>query len=270
MSSQQLNKFYIPFEYNIPLDNFEPQNWNSLFIPSLPPGLADDEILTYLIQEVFNIGTVKRVDIINKENSDNRLMAFIHFKNWKNLNSTLIFREKIENEGHVDVYGFLNFRNVEMNYKDFIYNIKKDLFLRFLINKTPIKDTELNIHQLADVLEKAECTINEQQLMIEKLTQELESTKIHVENLNLKIIYLENKPNSRDIHYINIDEVDEISDLDEIDFINKKPKMTRELYINTNNKYTVYEDSSLFALQSKFDQTLVSHSSTSEIKSSYV
>ena len=161
-------KFYIPFiNLNEDLITYTPNNWNSLFIPSLPSVFIDEDLLIYVIEEIFYIGEVKRVDIVKKENSDNRLMAFIHMNYWYKNNSVDTFRLKIQSEGHVDVYGFINNSNLEIKYCDFISNLKDGLFIRFMINKTPIKDTELNIHQIADLLEKADKKITEQDLLIE-------------------------------------------------------------------------------------------------------
>lgn len=211
-TQQQINKFYFPV-YSNKMDgeytNYEPENWNSLFIPSLPPGFVNEELLFELIQEIFCIGSVKRVDIIKKNNSNNRLMAFIHFNNWNNSPGTRIFRDKIEKEGFIDVYGYTNEMNQYNDYSSFISNIKKDLFIRFLINKMPIKDTELNIHQLADMLEKANTKIIDQQTMIDNLTKELETLKLKLKQ-----------------NEINSFENDEANSFIKLE----KPKLIRNLY----------------------------------------
>ena len=246
------SKFYIPFiDSSTDLQiNYIPTDWNSLFIPSLPGGLVDEELLTYIIEEIFILGEVKRIDIIKKENSNNRLMAFIHLNFWYKNNSTDTFRQKIENEGHADVYGFINNDNIETDYWEFITSLKEGLFIRFMINKTPIKDTELNIHQLADVLEKAEKRISEQDLLIEQMRTELEEAKMKIailENQNLQ--NLENEWQEK-INYIDFENINipEVTDLD--DYLFKKeleniepPKLTRECYINRFPSYD--EDNNL-------------------------
>lgn len=269
MATTTQSNFYLPF-VNVSSDlqiNYNPTNWNSLFIPSLPPQLVDDELLSYIIEEIFLLGQVKRVDIIKKENSNNRLMAFIHFDFWYKNNSVDTFREKIENEGQVNVYGFINKDKIETNYSDFISNIKKGVFIRFMINNNPIKDTELNIHQIADLLEKADKKITEQDLMIENLTKELEEARSKIvvfENQNrhqiveeewqklmenewnqhLKLIDFDILMNNEDMDLVNVvlDEFDDSlnnEDLD-LDVVSQKEKefetitrpiLTRENYI---------------------------------------
>lgn len=217
-------KFYIPFiNLNEDLITYTPNNWNSLFIPSLPSVFIDEDLLIYVIEEIFYIGEVKRVDIVKKENSDNRLMAFIHMNYWYKNNSVDTFRLKIQSEGHVDVYGFINNSNLEIKYCDFISNLKDGLFIRFMINKTPIKDTELNIHQIADLLEKADKKITEQDLLIEQLMIELEDTKkkLHEAQIN---------PYNNNFNFINVsDDISDIVDLDDYLFQKENEKIENEL-----------------------------------------
>ena len=236
---RQQTKFFHPVDYNINNnDYYNPTDWNSLFIPSLPPIFVDEDILTWLIQEVFVIGSVKRVDIIKKENVNNRLMAFIHFNYWFKNSSTILFREKLENDGSIDIFGYVDFHKSATSYITLLgNNVKKDTFLRFLINKTPIKDTELNIHQLADLLEQADEKITEQDLLIKKLKRELNDTQLLVENLNTRVVFLENIINDVDEDILSGEEDESVSELndnygrEEYTKI-EKPKLVRECYIN--------------------------------------
>lgn len=250
VSQQRLpTKFFLPVDYNINNnDYYNPTDWNSLFIPSLPPIFVDEDILTWLIQEVFVLGSVKRVDIIKKENVNNRLMAFIHFNYWFKNSSTILFREKLENDGSIDIFGYVNFHKSATSYTTLLgNNVKKDTFLRFLINKTPIKDTELNIHQLADLLEKADDKITEQDLLIKKLKKELLDTQLLVENLNTRVVSLENIINDVDEDILSGEEdqseetVSELNDNLSEEKI-EKPKLVRECYINE-----CYDEASMVA-----------------------
>ena len=220
MSTQQMNKFYFPIYYNQTeqeYETIEPTSWNSLFIPSLPPGFVNEELLFELVQETFRIGSVKRVDIIKKNNTNNRLMAFIHFNSWNDSPATRIFRDKIEKEGFIDVFGYTNEMNQYADYNYFIPNIKKDVFIRFLINKMPIKDTELNAHQLADMLEKSETKIIYQQSVIDNLTQELEATKLKLKQMEME---------SKDLKNKNAESFTKL----------EKPKLIRNLYYVVRNE----------------------------------
>lgn len=248
-------KFYVPVEFtedlliNYDQKIFSPTQWNSIFIPSLPSAFVDEDILIYLIQEVFRLGSVKRVDIIKKENATNRLMAFVHFNHWFNCPSTHIFREKMEKDGLVDIFGYLDENRDRIGYNVLLdAKIKKDTFLRFMINKTPIKETELNIHQLADCLEKAEHKINDKESMIQQLQLELLESKLKMENVLTKNKLLENEimqlKNDQFLKRVrmnygysdNLSEVDsdDVSEIGELDFNYKieKPKLVRECYID--------------------------------------
>ena len=92
-----------------------------------------------------------------------------------------------------------------------------------MINKTPIKDTELNIHQIADLLEKADKKITEQDLLIEQLMIELEDTKkkLHEEQIN---------PYNNNFNFINVsDDISDIVDLDDYLFQKENEKIENEL-----------------------------------------
>ena len=281
MNSQQQNvKFYIPVEFKeeVPKDfsnkTFIPTTLNSIFIPSLPPAFVDEHILTYLVQEVFKIGSVKRVDIIKKDNVPNRLMAFIHFNCWYDFQSTHLFREMLLKDGQVDMYGYIDKNHHYVNYNTLLSaNIKKDTFLRFMINKTPIKDTELNIHQLADLLEKADEKITSQDSLIKNLQLELMEYKLKVENLNTKVNYLSNELSfeqkikelylfgdnrltkvGTDVNVYSDEESDNISEIDDFEEMEiiEKPKLIRENYLFDNssmqNFYNKSETNSLFEI----------------------
>jgi hypothetical protein len=115
----------------------------SLFIPYIPrelfgQSLSVEECIAKILGSVglFNI---KRIDI--SKNKNGSIMAFVHFIDWVLTPSVINFREII------DVNGFYQF-NINFS----------GGYIRFLYNKNPIPDVdpELNITQLADVMETAE------------------------------------------------------------------------------------------------------------------
>lgn len=186
-STLQINNTKVFMEKNH-TDNIDtsirknPLGWNSLFIPMLPPSMIDEQKLTDIVENKLTIGKVKRVDIVAKPNTQNRFMAFIHFDYWYYTYETNLFRQNIEKNNQVDVFGYiesyryLNKSNLNDNiiYTDWnnnkcyplfngqfyvpdenFYN-NATLYIRFMINKTPIPETELNQHQLANNLSIAE------------------------------------------------------------------------------------------------------------------
>lgn len=241
-----MSKFFMPVEFKEEQAIFVPKDWNSVFIPSLPSHFTDENVLKYLAEEVFHWGSVKRVDIIKKENVNNRLMAFIHFNHWYDNVSVKTFREKMNKDGLVDVFGFIDHHQKCVDYKAMLdANIKRDTFLRFLINKTPIKETELNIHQLADVLDKAEKKIGEQELLIQELQSQLVQKQLKIDNLTFVLQHTEHTvvtpmyQTLRRMSNPSLNEEDTVSELGEI---LEKPKLMREQYIQ------VHDDVSLLAV----------------------
>ena len=239
-------QFFMPVEFKEEQKTYNPSNWNSIFIPSLPSYFADEIILSYLIQEVFKLGSVKRVDIIKKENMNNRLMAFIHFNHWFDNTSVASFRGKMDKDGMVDIFGYIDEQGRKSNYA-LLYdkNLRNDMFLKFLINKTPIKETELNIHQLADVLEKAEQKIRDQRKMIKELQMENINCQLQIDNLIIKNKLLEEplksitnliKNPSYNNLYVSVCDEKSMSLIDELENnpLLERPKLIRELYVEEN------------------------------------
>lgn len=188
---QEQSKYYLPSERLVNTfiekkDNtFNPWDWDSLFIPCLPPCLMNEETLTHIIESVLQIGSVKRIDIVKKENVENRYMAFIHFNYWMDDANIHSFREKIDKETQVDVYGILDYRCSlpKMGFNRLLYGFKNleqlnnNFYIRFFKNKTPIKETELNIHQLADLLGKADIKNDQNKDIIENMSKEIAELK---------------------------------------------------------------------------------------------
>ena len=254
MMSQQMSaiKFYMPTEKNMPCDpkTYVPTDWNSIFIPSLPSFATSEDTLTFLFQDIFELGSVKRVDIIKKENVNNRLMAFVHFNHWFDNNSTKMFREKLEKEGFADVFGYADVDefNKNMNFNEFLgYNVNKNAFLKCMINKTPIKETDLNIHQMADILEKTDKKMDEQESLILQMKATIVEKDLQIANLMVKLETMESErieQNEKILQFLEEQEkekkhfcnlfVDQRiisaskNSMNELE----KPKLIRNLYIN--------------------------------------
>lgn len=188
------NKFYMPTEKIMVSNTFVPTDWSSIFIPSLPLFASSEDSLTFIFQEIFDVGSVKRVDIIKKENVNNRLMAFIHFNHWNDNRSIRIFREKMEKEGFVDVFGYNDVEefNKNMDFHEFLgCNVNRNGFLKCMINKTPIKETDLNIHQMADILERTDKKVDDQEMLINELKATIIDKDLKINNLLFKIENME-------------------------------------------------------------------------------
>ena len=160
-------------------DTFVPSGWNSIFIPTVPVGVLDTEYLTWVFEGLLNIGKVKRVDIVCKNKEKNHHMAFVHFESWNNSVATHTLRYMIEENNHVDVFGG--------DYNMPIHAQNPHLFLRLMVNNTPIKETEMNIHQLAANMEMAEATIADQRDTINNILKELADAKSRIESLEMII-----------------------------------------------------------------------------------
>jgi len=106
-------------------------------------------------------------------------MAFVHFDFWNDSVATHNLRYMIEENNHVDVFGG--------NYNMPIHQYNPHLFLRLMVNNTPIKETELNVHQLAANMEMAEATIADQRDTINNILMELADAKSRIESLEMII-----------------------------------------------------------------------------------
>ena len=200
-----INRDYIinPNTSYVPLKSEE----QGLFIPSLPKSYNDEAFLTNMIENNFKIGIVKRIDFVQKPENPTSYMAFIHFKQWHKTYDTDLFRFKLSHFGHADVYGTTDMNGNRIDLPTFT---SKRVFIRFLFNKTPIKDAELNIHQLSDNLERAEKQITEQQVTIDNLKKELENTNKKYEELEKRIRELEFKETLNQA-FIEEDDLSEVS-----------------------------------------------------------
>jgi len=179
---KQVSRFYFPMEFNEEFESYNPTNWHSLFIPFIDDLLADEDILSFLVQEVFRLGSVKKVDLIKMNNVS---MAFIHFHHWFKNNSSLLFRAKMDKDKTVDIYGYVDHAKKNTDFCSLInHKISKNAFLRFLIYET----FQMNpISLLTHVLEHFEQKINDKNARIEELCLQLLEKNIILQNIYFQI-----------------------------------------------------------------------------------
>ena len=123
----------------------------SLFIPYVPVELFTDEFPSAenVIAEILNsvgIFNIKRIDI--SKNKNGNIMGFVHFNYWEISPAIMCIREIMEVRGFYQI-------NINL-----LGNMR---YIRLMYNKNPIPDIEpeLNIEQLAAILESAEKRIIE-------------------------------------------------------------------------------------------------------------
>jgi hypothetical protein len=186
MANGSSNKYFMEDKYPAEVNGipYVPTDWNSIFISSLPAGFDNNDKLGYLIEVVLKLGSIKRIDFA-KHGTTGKPLAFIHFNNWNNTTGIQKFRKDIESLGYVDLMGTHTFwtSSIEVNLRNngntesysqlnrfFPDYVKPGTYLRMMINKNPVKDTVLNIHQIA-------ANADELYEKVEQLEQELTSTK---------------------------------------------------------------------------------------------
>jgi hypothetical protein len=162
---------------------------HSLYIPILPAVLNNTNVLMQLFDRHLHIGVVRRVDFVKRPNEENKYMAFIHFqKIYCNTQAFNIFNmlsevKNIDIMGTVDTFGNTHVLAETLHY---IYmsnhwghllgeqRIPDRTFIRIRLNTKPIKDTVLNIHQIATNLENTESiveTLTNKNTELEKTVQ---------------------------------------------------------------------------------------------------
>jgi len=166
----------------------------SIFIRTLPAECADASLLTYIFQDVYKFGQVKRVDIVHKV----VYMAFVHFvqpvpelvndlrdgngfvldgimidrdaREWVSLRSIVTaYKEHLKT--HIDSSGLAISQIIQHFHQN--NATEKTLFFRVLENKTPVRETKMNIHQIAFNLEMAESRLEDQEKLIDILVQRI-------------------------------------------------------------------------------------------------
>ena len=209
------------------------QNETSIFIPYLPSELFEDDmpdIKETLIKLMNSIGlfNIKRVDISKHKNGI--IMAFIHFHYWENTDQVICIRNLMDIQGYYHV-------DLKIAFKP----IKK--YIRLLYNKNPIPDIEpeLNIVQMAAVLESTEKRIIElqkndiiQKETIKWLSEDLNEQKSHyITEFNYQTTQLYE---SNDKNELLEKKIDDLNNLMKI-----KDEVNKDLVLQVFNK-TVEHD----------------------------
>ena len=165
------------------MSQYNNNNWSSLFIPAMPIDIANEVLITKIVENVLGLGKTKRIDIVKKQSPSTGYMAFIHLDHWYDNAWVHTFRREINSAGFCDYTLHNNYGDSKL----FAGDITRSIVMRFMQNTTPIKDTELNIHQLAANQEILEKTVKEQSELIETLRKELEQQKAMLNNMYTSI-----------------------------------------------------------------------------------
>jgi hypothetical protein len=195
----------------------------SVYIPSIvsPTGhTVDVDYITYLFENIWVLGSVNRVDIFDVVNSNgkragNKRGAFIHMNSWENNSSTELILEEIMQTGQCQLW----LTNTTNNGRGCYWILKK-------MNREPIKETELNVHQLADKLREMEELLAKRDAQIDALIKwrseivsadiwkvsGLDDSKITIDELNTAVDY-----GHIDDSKITIDELNTAVDYGHID-----------------------------------------------------
>ncbi len=152
-SQKGINQYYVYSSYNInKMKEYCPEKNTSLFIPCIPIKLKDENVIRRMFERELMIGKVKRVDFVPKNKTNdlnaNRWEVFVHFESWYDTYDVKILRDLLEKNEYVDIVGTASMGGYYNRLQTQID------FVRLMFNKTPIKETSFNAHQLADLLER--------------------------------------------------------------------------------------------------------------------
>jgi hypothetical protein len=232
---------------------YVPYQWDSLFLPAIPSIFTDEKMLHDLFEYTLKIGKVKRVDLVSKPESGNRKMAFVHFENWNKTRSILELRSMVEKNGQADIAGIRDANGMYHGLNEIFYDRERmnhrrplrELFVRIMVNKTPIKETELNIHQLADNLEMAEKVINTQKEQIEQLNANIENIQKQLDFMTKFSIKFSNNVFNEFMKYCStaITQNDDLSDIPaKLSLYDLECGRLRNDSLDTNDTDDLYED----------------------------
>ena len=168
------NKYYMSVFEHSPM--FNPLDWNSLYIHTLPAGYHTQIALTKLLETQLCIGIVKRIDLVHKKHKDgevqyNGYSAFIHFTHWFQNDNVDYLRKSITDHGVCDVSGVIISKLTGIGFVD---AFGKLVYVRFSKNTKPIPKIEFNTQQISEKLVVAENTIIQQQLTLTRLEHQME------------------------------------------------------------------------------------------------
>jgi hypothetical protein len=167
-----INNYMYMFMDCADLVRLYPSDWNSLYISNLPVGIHSAEAVSEIVQTLFCIGKVSRVDIISSPSYKGGvyISAFIHFEYWYKTGNAEHLRNSINQSGKCDIYGYYNQTFGKINYTD---THDRTIYFRFSKNTTPIPEIQPNTIQIVENLAIAVKKINYLEEKIAKMQEQL-------------------------------------------------------------------------------------------------
>ena len=237
---------------------------NSVYIPNIvaPTGHeVNVEYIEYLFENIWDLGSVNRVDIFDVVNKNGKVAggkrgAFVHMNDWANNSTTELILEEIMKTGQCQLWLTHNTNNGHG-----CYWILKQM------NREPIPETQLNVHQLAEKLREAEAIIKERDIEIASLIKWKNDVGIGLDEYIPEFQHLnalellqhqyddEDSEDSEDIDCINELQVDEYDYVEDSILYNDSGPMTidelsnPENIVNNNislNEYSRHQFSQVF------------------------
>lgn len=147
----------------------------SFFIPRIPFELTKEELRTYFVK----CGEVCRIDFVSFNNNTGvGRRAYVHFSKYdETTDLAALLNERIEQDGHIDIY---------------LHGNTGNSYLRILINNNPIPQTVLNLDQVAnntifigDQLKEQADIIQRQSNMLESQSEMINILKRRMDQLEL-------------------------------------------------------------------------------------
>lgn len=180
----------------------------SVYIPSIvaPTGHnVDDEYIKYLFENIWVMGDVNRVDIFDVVNKNGKLAggkrgAFVHMNNWANNSTTELILEEIMKTGQCCLW----LTNNSNRGRGCYWVLKK-------MNREPVKETQLNVHQLAEKLREMEELLNDRDRQIQELLQWKDNV------INGDIWDLTGLDNVNDSGIVSVDQLNTAFDYGDVD-----------------------------------------------------
>ena len=141
----------------------QPDDWTSLYIPTIPQmmylsnpdttmSVFQPSYMRDFIENELKIGKVSRIDFVERrlDNGNATKGAFIHFENWNNNHKSNELRNALDTDGQYRVKGYYdgtNMRNIIIKNDN---GDKVNGYFIFKINHKPIPEVsiEMNVSQL--------------------------------------------------------------------------------------------------------------------------
>jgi|SaaInlV_135m_DNA_1039713.scaffolds.fasta_scaffold28581_1 hypothetical protein len=208
----------------------------SVYIPCIvsPTGHnVDVDYITYLFENIWDLGYVNRVDIFDVVNSNgkragNKRGAFIHMDSWQNNSSTELILEEIMQTGQCQLWLTNNTNNGRGCY----WILKK-------MNREPIKETELNVHQLADKLREMQDLLAERDAQIAERDAQIDALIKWRSEIVSADIWKVSELNNVDDSNTTIDDskmtIDELNTAVDYGHIDDSKMMVDELNVTNHN-----------------------------------